>query len=116
MYIASENYIKNIISDNRTFAIRLTFGSSTVLTGTTIQDITLDEIINSTDVLTMGCACSNKITVNLINTPTNIAYDGVDFTAEVGLLVNDRPVTYEWIPLGKFSLSPILPLSHSHKV
>lgn len=102
MYIASENYIKNIISDNRTFAVRITFGSSTVLTGTTIQDITLDEIINSTDVLTMGCACSNKITVNLINPPTNIAYDGADFTVEVGLLLNDRPITYEWIPLGKF--------------
>lgn len=102
MYIASEDFIKNIISDNRTFAIRLTFGSSTVLTGTTIQDITLDEIINSTDVLTMGCACSNKITINLINPPTDIAYDGAMFKAEVGLLLNDRPITYEYIPLGTF--------------
>ena len=102
MYIASENYIKNIISDNRTFAVRLTFGSSTVLTGATIQDITLDEIINSTDVLTMGCACSNKVTINLINPPTDIAYDGADFITEVGLLISDRPITYEWIPLGKF--------------
>lgn len=102
MYLASEDYAKKITSDNRQFALRLTFGSSTVLTGTTLQDITLDEIINSTDVLTMGCACSNKITVNLINPPMNFAYDGADFTAEVGLLLNDRPVTYEWIPLGKF--------------
>ena len=102
MYSVSEEYAKKIISDNRAFSIRLTFGSSTVLTGTTLQSITLDEIINSTDVLTMGCACSNKITVNLINPPTDIAYDGADFTAEVGLLLNDRPVSYEWIPLGKF--------------
>lgn len=102
MYAASESYLKNIISDNRTFAIRLTFGSSTVLTGTTIQNITLDEVINSTDVLTMGCACSNKVTINLINPPTDFAYDGADFTAEVGLLISDRPITYEWIPLGKF--------------
>ena len=102
MYSVSEEYAKKIISDDRAFSIRITFGSSTVLTGTTLQNITLDEIINSTDVLTMGCACSNKITVNLINPPTDIAYDGADFTAEVGLLLNDRPVTYEWIPLGKF--------------
>ena len=102
MYAASENYIKNIISDNRTFAIRLTFGSSTVLTGTTIQNITLDEVINSTDALTMGCACSNKVTINLINPPTDIAYEGANFTAEVGLLISDRPIEYEWIPLGKF--------------
>jgi hypothetical protein len=102
MYSVSEIYANKIMSNDRKFALRLTFGSSTVLTGTTIQNITLDEIINSTDALTMGCACSNKITVNLINPPTGIAYDGADFTAEVGLLLNDRPVTYEWIPLGKF--------------
>ena len=102
MYSVSEEYAKKIISNDRAFSIRLTFGSSTVLTGTTLQNITLDEIINSADVLTMGCACSNKITVNLINPPTDIAYDGVDFTAEVGLMITDRPVVYEWVPLGKF--------------
>jgi hypothetical protein len=102
MYLVSESYANKITSDDRTFAIRLTFGSSNVLTGTTIQNITLDEIINSTDVLTMGCACSNKITVNLINPPTDIAYDGATFTAEISLLLNDRPVDYEDIPLGKF--------------
>lgn len=103
MYTVSEEYANKITSDNRSFAIRLTFlGSSTVLTGTTLQDITLDEIINSSDALTMGCACSNKITVNLINPPLDFAYDGAAFTAEVGLLLNDRPITYEWIPLGKF--------------
>lgn len=102
MYSVSEIYANRIMSNDRKFALRLTFGTSTVLTGTTIQDITLDEIINSTDALTMGCACSNKITVNLINAPTDIAYDGADFTAEIGLLLNDRPITYDWIPLGKF--------------
>ena len=102
MFVASENYIKTISSDNRAFAIQLTFSSSTVLTGTTIQNITLDEVINSTDVLTMGCACSNKVSINLINPPTDFDYDGADFTAEVGLLISDRPMIYEWIPLGKF--------------
>lgn len=102
MYIASEKFANKILSDDRTFAIKLTFGSSTEITGTTIQNISLDEIVNSTDVLTMGCACSNKITVNLINPPTDIAYDGAEFTAEVGLLVESRPITYDWVPLGKF--------------
>lgn len=99
MYTASEDYAKQIIADNREFAIRLTFGSSTVLTGTTTKDITLDEITNSADTLTMGCACSNKITVNLLNPPTDIDYDGASFIAEVGLLVGNE---YEYIPFGKF--------------
>lgn len=102
MYSVSEVYAKKIISDDRTFAIRLTFGSSTVLTGATIQNISVDEVVNSTDVLTMGCACSNKITVNLINPPLDLSYNGLGFTAEIGLLVESRPITYEWIPLGKF--------------
>jgi hypothetical protein len=102
MYLASESYANKIIADDRSFAIRLTFNSSTVLTGTTIQSVTLDEVINSGDVLTIGCACSNKLMVNLINPPTDIAYDGARISAEVGLLINDRPVDYAWIPLGKF--------------
>lgn len=102
MYSAGESYANKIIADDRSFTIRLTFNSSTVLTGTTIQTVALDEVINSGDALTIGCACSNKLTVNLINPPTDIAYDGAKFTADVGLLINDKPITYEWIPLGVF--------------
>ncbi len=102
MYIVSEEYAKKIISDSRAFSVRLTFSPSTELTGTTIQDISLDELVISGDSLTMGCACSNKITINLINPPTDIDYDGATFTAEVGLLLNERPITYEYVPLGKF--------------
>ena len=102
MYSVSEEYAKKIISDDRAFSLRVTFSPSTELTGTTIQDISLDEVVISGDSLTMGCACSNKITINLINPPTNIDYDGATFTAEVGLLLKDRPITYEYVPLGKF--------------
>ena len=107
MYSVSEEYAKKIVSDDRAFAIKLTFDTSTVLTGTTIQDITLDEVTNNADVLTMGCACSNKITVNLINPPTNFTYDESVFKAEVGLLLTDRPVEYEWVPLGTFYVTEV---------
>lgn len=90
------------MADDRSFAVKITLENSMELTGTTIQDITLDEIVNSAESLTMGCACSHKVTVNLINPPTNIDYNGVAFTVEVGLLMNDRPITYEWLPLGRF--------------
>ena len=102
MYSVSENYTNKIISNDRTFAIRLTFGSSTEITGTSVQNITFDEIINSANTLTMGCACSNKVTINLINPPTNISYNNAEFFAEVGLLTESIPATYEWLPLGRF--------------
>lgn len=106
MYQVSDLYANKIIADDRSFDVKIKIGSSTELTGTTIQNISLDEIINSTDALTMGCACSNKITVNLINPPTDdVDYENQPITAEVGLLVNDRPETYEYVPLGKFYAS-----------
>jgi hypothetical protein len=102
VYSVSDAFKDKIIADNRKFAVKITLDPSIELTGTTIQDITLDEIVNSGESLTYGCACSNKVTVNLINPPTNIDYNGIQFNVEVGLLMNDRPITYEWVPLGRF--------------
>lgn len=102
MYSTSDLFKQIIKSDNRAFTLRVTFNSSTELTSTTIQNVTLDEIINSSESLTMGCACSNKVTLNLINAPTNIDYENATIKVEVGLLVEDRPITYEYVPLGVF--------------
>ena len=102
MQITSADYAAKIISNERKFSLRLKIGTSTVISGDVIQNITLDEIINATDVLTMGSACSNKITVNLINPPLDISYSGLEFTAEAGLLIKEKPETYEWVSLGKF--------------
>jgi hypothetical protein len=102
MYSTSDSFKSIIKSDKRTFALRVTLNSSTELTGTTIQDVTLDEVINSAETLTMGCACSNKVTINLINPPTDIDYENMTIKVEVGLMIEDRPITYEWIPLGVF--------------
>lgn len=102
MYSVSENFLKQIIADNREFSVKLTFNSSTELTGTTIQNIAVDEIVNSADVLTLGCACSNKIAINLIDAPTDIDYEHSFFIARVGLKLGEMPTVYEDVPLGKF--------------
>lgn len=102
MYSVTENFLNQIKADNREFSVALTFNSSTELTGTTIQSISLDEVVNSSDALTLGCACSNKITVKLINPPTDIDYENSFFTATIGLKVGEMPTVYENVPLGKF--------------
>lgn len=102
MYSVSEKFLEQIKADNREFSVKLTFNSSIELTGTTVKDITLDEIVNSTDTLTLGCACSNKMTVNLLNPPSDIDYENSFFTAEVGLKLGEMPTVYEYVPLGKF--------------
>lgn len=95
MYPVTDSYNEKIISDVREFAVRVTFDGTTVLTGTTIQDIALEELTNSGDALTMGSACSSKVVINLINPPPNIDYDNSPLIVEVG-------VGEEYIPLGKF--------------
>ena len=95
MYSVSENYANKIIADDRSFAVRLTFNSSTELTGTTIQNIAVDEIVNSADVLTLGCACSHKIVINLIDAPTDIDYGNSFFTATIPF----RPISLALVVL-----------------
>lgn len=102
MLTVSENFAKKIVSDDRTFTVKVVVDSSYELTGATIQSVTLDEIVNSTDTLTMGCACSNKVTINFINPPTNINYDNTYIEPYVGIKVSDIPLVYETVPLGKF--------------
>lgn len=107
MYLVSEEFSSQIKSDNREFSVALTFNSSTELTGTTIQKIAVDEVVNSTDVLTFGCACSNKITVNLIDAPKTIDYKNSYFTARQGLKLGEMPTRYEDVPLGKFYVTDV---------
>ena len=102
MLTVSESFKNKIISDDRTFTVKVVVDSSYELTGTTIQSVTLDEIVNSTDTLTFGCACSNKVTINFINPPTNINYDNTYIEPYVGIKISDTPLTYESVSLGKF--------------
>lgn len=101
MYSVSENFLNQIKANNRDFSVKIHFTAPTEreLTGTTIQSVSVDEVVNSTDTLTLGCACSNKIVVNLIEPPTDIDYGNGVFTAYVGLKIDNE---YEDVPLGKF--------------
>ena len=107
MYAVSEEFSKQIKADNREFSVALTFNSSTELTGTIIQKIAVDEVVNSADVLIIGCACSHKATINLIEAPKNIDYKNSSFTARVGLKLGEMPTRYEEIPLGKFYVTDV---------
>lgn len=102
MLTVSEDFLKKIASDDRTFTVKVVVDSSYELTGATIQSVTVDEIVNSSDTLTFGCACSNKVTINFINPPADINYDNTYIEPYVGIKVSDIPLAYESVPLGKF--------------
>ena len=108
MYVVSEEFSEKIKANNREFSVALTFNSSTEeLTGTTIQNIAVDEVVNSTDALTLGCACSHKATINLIDAPKNIDYKNSSFVARTGLKLGEMPTRYEDVPLGKFYVTDV---------
>ena len=113
MYSVSDAFIEQIKAINREFDLKLCFTHPTEqeLTGTTIQSMSVDEVVNSTDALTLGCACSNKITVKLINPSMDgdnplkaIDFKNAVFIAKVGLKVG---TDYEYVPLGKFYVTGV---------
>lgn len=104
MYSVYEDFLEPIKANNREFSTEITFNSTTELTGATIQSISVDEIVNSTDTLTLGCACSNKIVVTLIEPPTDIDYENSYFTAKVGLKIGEG---FSFVPLGKFYVADV---------
>lgn len=104
MYSVYEDFLEPIKANNREFSTEITFNSTTELTGATIQSISVDEIVNSTDTLTLGCACSNKIVVTLIEPPTDIDYENSYFTAKVGLKISEG---FSFVPLGKFYVADV---------
>ena len=107
MYAVSEEFSKQIKANNREFSVALTFNSTTELTGTTIQNIAVDEVVSSTDVLTIGCACSHKATIKLIDAPKDIDYKNSSFLAKMGLKLGEMPTRYEEVPLGKFYVTDV---------
>ena len=104
MYSVYEDFLEPIKANNREFSTEITFNSTTELTGATIQSMSVDEIVNSTDTLTLGCACSNKIVVTLIEPPTDIDYENSYFTAKVGLKIGEG---FSFVPLGKFYVADV---------
>lgn len=111
MYIATDEFNKKILSDERQLKLRAAFkytmaDEGTVLTGEdSIKELELEEIVNSDDVITMGSACSSKLTIKLINAPVSIDYDRAIIQAEAGLVLDDGEV--EYIPLGIFYVNEV---------
>ena len=61
MLTVSEEFLKKISSDDRTFTVKVVVDSAYELTGATIQSVTLDEIVNSTDTLEVKVELSEEM-------------------------------------------------------
>lgn len=111
MYIATEEFNKKILSDERQFKLKAAFkytmaDEGILLTGEdSIKELELEEVVNSEDVITMGSACSSKLTMKLIDAPAGIDYDRSIIQAEAGLVLENDQV--EYIPLGVFYVSEV---------
>lgn len=96
--------IVSSISAKRKFSTRVQFlTSNNEIDGTTIQSIKYEETTSSNDSLEMGCASSSKVTIDLINPPTNITYDNARIKVFVGLELLNGQV--EEVCLGVFNVT-----------
>ena len=107
MLQVSEKYEKQILADDR--GLRLKVECLYSLQGEVIRTLQgddcivsmeLEEMVNSEDVITMGSACCGKLTLKLIQTPSDLDYDHMILRAFSGLELDDGQI--EYVPLGVF--------------
>lgn len=73
------------------------------LTGHYLKNVTIHEVSNGLDTLTIGGICSNSIKIDMFD-PGNIPFEGGSLEAFIGIqLASD----IEWVPMGSFFISEI---------
>ncbi len=107
MLQVSEKYEKQILAGDR--GLRLKVECLYSLQGEVIRTLQgddcivsmeLEEMVNSEDVITMGSACCGKLTLKLIQAPSDLDYDHMILRAFSGLELDDGQI--EYVPLGVF--------------
>ncbi len=107
MLQVSEKYEKQILADDRGLRVKVECLYSlqgevirTLQGDDCIVSMELEEMVNSEDVITMGSACCGKLTLKLIQTPSDLDYDHMILRAFSGLELDDGQI--EYVPLGVF--------------
>lgn len=124
MLQVSENYRQQIKASDRRFLLKAVFcqfiegdqpdaegekpfREVAVATGAdSLVSMTLEESAAADDRISMGSFCSAKLTMELIDAPSDLDYDHLAVKAYSGLLTGgDDGEAYEYVPLGVFYIT-----------
>lgn len=120
MYATSLNFQNDIRDMSRTFSLKLHIVAGTHVFDLTDADVvtgslSLDESVLSDDVFCLGKAIASDFTVNLLNTLNRfngIQLNGAVIEPQIGLYL-PQTASYEYIPLGIFTVDEVSKLTSS---
>lgn len=104
MVSVSNKFNSAAIAADRAVSIRLTINGTTVLL-TEVIELEVEETMESTDGVSMGCTGSNMLKAKFFAPEQKIAYKRGTVIAEIGVEI--EPGEIEYCPLGKYYISEV---------
>lgn len=103
MITTTKSYKDMILSDERIMKMKIIINDHQEIDGHYLKNVTIHEVSNGLDTLTIGSICTNSIKVTLFD-PGHIPYENGSIEAFIGLELTDG---IEWVPMGTFIISEV---------
>lgn len=98
----SLNFRNQILSDDRKLCMKVVFNGRQEIDGHYLKSVTIHEVSNGQDTLTMGSICSNSVKIVMVD-GLDIAYMNSEVEVFIGLDL--EPI--EWVSMGVFVVSEV---------
>lgn len=103
MITTTQAYKDKILSDHREMKMKVILNGRQEIDGHYLKNVTIHEVSNGLDTLTIGGICSNSIKIDMFD-PGNIPFENGLIEAFIGVQLS---ADIEWIPMGSFFISEI---------
>lgn len=103
MINTTQAYKNVVLNDERIMKMKIIINGHQEIDGHYLKNVTIHEVSNGLDSLTIGSICTNSIKVTLFD-PGHIAYENGSIEAFIGLEFIDG---IEWVPMGTFVISEV---------
>lgn len=105
MYLIDDKVLEAYASDSREIYVRATFNDSYMVGGEYIKTFSITDTVNSSDTLSLGTACSNKLELEMFMPPEPFAgLKNAKIQIESGIKINEEVV---YTPLGIFFVDDV---------
>lgn len=103
MITTTQIYNEKILSDHREMRMKVIFNGHQEIDGHYLKNVTIHEVSNGEDSLTLGSVCSHSIKIDMFD-PGDILYDEGYVEVFIGLVLAQG---IEWVPMGTFYVSSV---------
>ncbi|WP_049945486.1 hypothetical protein [Candidatus Stoquefichus massiliensis] len=103
MITTTQTHKDQILSDERQLRMKIIFNGRQEIDGHSLKNVTIHEVSNGKDTLTLGSICSNSIQLTM-SYLDNIQYMNSSLEVFIGLMIDND---IEWIPMGTYIVSEV---------